>query len=385
MRQRQPAERFRQGLGGLPLVGAAGARHEVVGADRLGPDPDLDRRRDPAPSLGVRRDQHLAAAAGRQVGLERIGIGGIVENKQDTLALVPQPFHHGGKRGLLLVVGADPAEAHPERHQIGAHAGLGLRPDPPGRPVVAAVLLRIGGRQRGLADPTHPVQRRDGPRPRGGLERRRDGGELVVAAHEMGRHPDRDIGHREHLARKGGHRGRLARAHEFAEARARRILGHAEQLAAANMIDERRQPARLHHHEQDEAGPLLGGLPQRGVAFQGGVGRLQVLVRDDAEHMIGGIVARLHPGIDVLAALDLPFVDVGRMGERLELLADPLGPVAVAAGIGNEIIGHQPQSGAGPPRTGRNPHDRRAPNHAQAGVRLLDSCAALLMAILTAA
>jgi len=37
--------------------------------------------------------------------------------------------------------------------------------------------------------------------------------------------------------------------------------------------------------------------------------------------MVGSVVALLHPGIDVGAALDLPFVDVRDMVERLELLA----------------------------------------------------------------
>ena len=34
VRERQPAERLRQGLGGGALVGAAGAHHQIVGADR---------------------------------------------------------------------------------------------------------------------------------------------------------------------------------------------------------------------------------------------------------------------------------------------------------------------------------------------------------------
>src|SRR5579862_5818330 len=49
-----------------------------------------------------------------------------------------------------------------------------------------------------------------------------------------------------------------------------------------------------------------GRLPDRRVAFEGGVGRLQVLVGNNAEHMIGGVMALLHPAIDVAAALDLP-------------------------------------------------------------------------------
>ena len=331
MRERQPAERLRQRQGRVALARAAGAGDQVVGADLLRPEPDFDRRRHPAPSVGVRRDENLRAPAARQVGLERIRIDRIVEDEQDALALVPQPLHHGGERRFLLVVRRYPVEPHAERDEIGAHAGLGLRPDPPGRPVVAAMPLGVGGRQRGLADSAQPVQRRDGDAALVALERRLDGGERVVAAEEMRRHPDRDVGDREHLAGKGDRCGRLALLHELAEADARRLLGDAVELAAADVIGERRQPARLHRHEQHEARPLRRRLPQRGVALQGRVRRLQVLVRDDAEHVVGGVVALLHPGVDVVAALDLPLVDVRRVPERLELLGDPERPVAVAA------------------------------------------------------
>jgi hypothetical protein len=33
---------------------------------------------------------------------------------------VAQPLHHGSKGGLFLVIGADPAEPHAERDEIGA-------------------------------------------------------------------------------------------------------------------------------------------------------------------------------------------------------------------------------------------------------------------------
>jgi hypothetical protein len=51
-------------------------------------------------------------------------------------------------------------------------------------------------------------------------------------------------------------------------------------------------------------------------------------------------MARFHPGIDVLAALDLPFMDVRRVAQRFELLGDPERPVPVAARIADEDIGH---------------------------------------------
>jgi hypothetical protein len=131
-----------------------------------------------------------------------------------------------------------------------------------------------------------------------------------------------------------------ARRHEVAQAQARRVLGHPEQLAAADVVAERRQPAGLHRHEEDEARPLGGGLPERRVAFEGRVGGLQVRVRHHAEHVVGRVVAPLHPAVDVVAALDLPFVDVGQMAERREFPGDPVGPVPVAARVADEYVGH---------------------------------------------
>ena len=96
------------------------------------------------------------------------------------------------------------------------------------------------------------------------------------------------------------------------------------------MVGERRQSARPDRDQEDETRPFGGRLPERGIAFKRGVGRLQVVIGDDAEHLIGGIVALLHPGVDVVAALDLPFMNVRDMAERLQLLGDPERPVTVA-------------------------------------------------------
>src|SRR5262244_798233 len=56
--------------------------------------------------------------------------------------------------------------------------------------------------------------------------------------------------------------------------------------------------------------------------------------------MIGGIVPLLHPGIDVVAALDLPFVDVRRVAEGAEFVRDPERPVTIAARVTDENVGH---------------------------------------------
>jgi hypothetical protein len=51
---------------------------------------------------------------------------------------------------------------------------------------------------------------------------------------------------------------------------------------------------------------------------------------------------RLHPSIDVVAALDLPFVDVRRIPELLQLGGQPERPVAIALGIADEDVRHVP-------------------------------------------
>ena len=53
----------------------------------------------------------------------------------------------------------------PSADKIGAHGGLRLRPDPPGRPVIAAMHFGIGRRKRRLADAAQPMHRRDATRP----------------------------------------------------------------------------------------------------------------------------------------------------------------------------------------------------------------------------
>ena len=111
MGERKAAERLRQRLGRGALRRAAGAGHKIVGADLLRPQPDLHRLGDAAPGMGIRGHQHPRRAAGRQVGLERLGVERIVVDQQDAFALVPQPLPHGGKRRLLLLVGRRPSRA----------------------------------------------------------------------------------------------------------------------------------------------------------------------------------------------------------------------------------------------------------------------------------
>src|SRR5262252_5616012 len=56
--------------------------------------------------------------------------------------------------------------------------------------------------------------------------------------------------------------------------------------------------------------------------------------------MISRIVMLFHPGIDVIAALDLPIVDVRHVALGLQLLGDPKRPVAITARIAEEYVRH---------------------------------------------
>jgi len=202
------------------------------------------------------------------------------------------------------------------------------------------VALGVSRGERGLADAAQAVQRGDGDAALVAAQRRGDGGKRILAAQKMFRHPDGNVGNGKHLAGKRGRGRRFALLHEFAKAQARGILRDAEQFAAADMVGQGGQLGWLHRHEQHEAGPVAGGLPERRVAFEGGVGRLQVFVGNDAEHMLGGVMALLHPGINVIAAPDLPFVDMWRVAESLQLLGDPECPVAVATRVADKNIRH---------------------------------------------
>ena len=63
--------------------------------------------------------------------------------------------------------------------------------------------------------------------------------------------------------------------------------------------------------------------------------------------MVSGIVSRFHPSVDVVTAFDLPFVNMRRVAEGLQLLGNPEGPVAVAAGVADEDVGQCSQDLAG--------------------------------------
>jgi hypothetical protein len=67
-------------------------------------------------------------------------------------------------------------------------------------------------------------------------------------------------------------------------------------------------------------GPATRRLPQRRITLERREGGLEIFIGDDAKHVVGGIKALFHPAIDVAAALDLPFVDVRYVTERVSSL-----------------------------------------------------------------
>jgi len=56
--------------------------------------------------------------------------------------------------------------------------------------------------------------------------------------------------------------------------------------------------------------------------------------------MIGGIVAALHPTIDVFLALDIPFMDMRFVAECPQLAGNPVRPLISTAHIINKVISH---------------------------------------------
>jgi hypothetical protein len=149
-------------------------------------------------------------------------------------------------------------------------------------------------------------------------------------------------------ARPGDGARFFACGYEFEEALAGRFPGQPVQLAAAKVLHDGRQLGRLDHDDEREARTLTSRLPKGGIAFElriEGFGS-QVVRRHHAQHMVGGVMALLHPGIDVFTRPDLPFVNVSRVAERIQLLGDPERPVAVARRVADEIVGHAPLPGA---------------------------------------
>src|SRR5213076_2442602 len=108
-----------------------------------------------------------------------------------------------------------------------------------------------------------------------------------------------------------------------AEALTRKAVEMASNSLQIEVVDQRRQAAGLDRDEQDEARPLGRSLPKRCIPLQCRIGCLQVGVRADAEHVVGGVVA----------------ADVRRVAERLKLARDPVRLFTVAA-VADEDVGH---------------------------------------------
>ena len=144
------------------------------------------------------------------------------------------------------------------------------------------------------------------PRP----ERPIDCGEHIFPAHEMGRYMHRNVRDGDSLSRKHNRLGRSALFQKFPQADACRLLCHPEELATPDMVRKHRQPSRLDHDEKDKPRLATRRPPECRITLEGRKWGLEISVGDDADGSAAS--RRFHPGIDVAAAVDLPFMDVPR-------------------------------------------------------------------------
>jgi hypothetical protein len=106
-----------------------------------------------------------------------------------------------------------------------------------------------------------------------------------------------------------------------------------------------RQPRHIADLRNRSSLPIVWRDHIDGVALQRGTGRLEVVVRDHAQHVVGRVVVGLYPGHDVVAGLDLPLMDMGGMAEAVQVLGDPVRPLPVRAGVADEVSCHVPIPG----------------------------------------
>ncbi len=124
------------------------------------------------------------------------------------------------------------------------------------------------------------------------------------------------------------------------EARPGVVLAQAEKRATLDVRHCHRRLAVFNEHRQHEVRPFARGGPLRRAALPTRIVLSQIVGADDAKHAIRLLEALLHPGRDVAACVNLPFMDMRRMAERLQLLADPERPLPVAACVADEDIRH---------------------------------------------
>ena len=182
------------------------------------------------------------------------------------------------------------------------------------------------------------------------LERRIDRLQRVLAAEEMLGDGDRDIADRDAvLAGKLDFFWRSGRAQKLCNASSRLLLLEADEVAAAEVIDEARQPDRFDDEQQHVAFPALHHPPQRRTSLPSGKRGfvfVQVVRGNDAEHVIGLVVPLLHPADDILARSDLPIVNMRLMMERRQFLRDPMRPLLVALREADKDVRHAPPPAA---------------------------------------
>ncbi len=364
-RQRQEPQQLSDLLGGGRLA-AAGAgqqeRHRLLGAEDL----QLGQGGVVLPAGVAGGDQDLAVdhlgqqvrqpAQRRPQPAGTVGRGGVVEDQQAAV-VVGQPAPDRGHGQLLVwLAGLGQAQRGAEFGQVADQGGGLLGADPPDGVELCAVPVGVLHRQGGLADPAGALEDLGDRRRPAWLERRGQGGQLLLAAGEGGVALEGQVPHRRQRGRKprplnrwGWCAGEARRGGRAAGAAQRcgdvvAQPGAGGGLVGADQVDpdpvgqqprglavldpHRQQPPRLAAGVGLEAGsPLrLGHLRAqvgRGEHQDGVVGRLDGLVHGVDERGPGGHV---------------PGLQHGGIAGGLELPGQPLGPGPVGLGVADEEV-----------------------------------------------
>ena len=120
------------------------------------------------------------------------------------------------------------------------------------------------------------------------------------------------------------------------------------------MSKESRCLARLDEDREHKIGPISSSGPLRRATFPSRIGLPEVGAGNNAKDVVGSVTPLLHPRCDVATAGDFPVVDTWCVAEGFELMADPVRPLAIAARIADENIGHAAKPSHGTAKRGKS-------------------------------
>jgi hypothetical protein len=112
------------------------------------------------------------------------------------------------------------------------------------------------------------------------------------------------------------------------------------EVAALEQREQGRCLARLNEDGQEKIRPCGNRCPLPSLALKTGIRFLQVCLGDDAQDVVSLVMPLFHPLHDVAAARHFPGVDVWRMSKRFQLVPNPIGPLAILAGVADEYVRH---------------------------------------------